>query len=346
MPDTNTIEKTLKKKVPQVIEKFTYIESSQIPLVEIPYEQIKETIIDPTTGLPYKGMILKGCFADLSNQTLNNNGRFYDVPKYLELVRLLKKQIHSAKGVYGEYEHPKGYAVFGPRISHKILDIWYDEKEMKVYGIVLLMNTEQGLKAQEVVRSGGRLAISARAAGEEIENPDGSKTAITKLLVTYDLVYHPGFSNALLEFVELNESQKMNQLAGKSKKGFSGVIYEKDLKEMDNIYAEFVALNESTSCFYEWLFESQQKSKFEQQQQQQIIEQNQTNDEDKYQKKLEKATDKDLTQSKKEVLNQMYESQQKIKRKLIGTNVTGNNVEDKAIFDNSAGFINNQNADL
>ena len=92
--------------MPDLINKFLYLESAQIPLTEIPFEQLKQTIIDPTTGTPYKGIVLEGIFAVLK-QDPNNNKRLYSIPEYLFLLQILKKQIFSSKGVYGELEHPK-----------------------------------------------------------------------------------------------------------------------------------------------------------------------------------------------------------------------------------------------
>lgn len=196
-------------------QKFLQIEAVQVPLEEVPFEQIRQRIIDPTTGEVYKGIVLQGIFADLTNSKANNNMRFYDVPSYLDMINLLALQIHSKKGVYGELEHPKGYSVNYNNVSHKLIDIWYNAEEKRVYGQVLLLNTPKGKIAQEIIRSGGQLGISARAAGEEITNSDGTKSAKTKLLTTYDLVYHPGFSASIVEFKQLNESQQELYLLGK-----------------------------------------------------------------------------------------------------------------------------------
>jgi len=319
--------------------RFLYIESNQIPLKEIPFDQIKEHIIDPTTGKPYKGIILEGIFAVLKEE-LNNNKRIYDIPKYLELVKILHKQIFSPKGVYGELEHPKTYSVDYRNVSHKILDIWYDEKTLCVMGRVMLLNTPNGLIAQEIIRSGGQLAISARAAGKEIKNPDGTFSAITELLTTYDLVYHPGFAAAVLEFRNLNESQKMMQEFSEQKAGFSAKIYEKDLKKIDLLYGEYISLNESQNCFYEWytknsanLLESvQQKSN--EKKDQEILEKNQTNDQKHIQKKLQKASDEDLSEDQKKQQIFFQEASFAQKKLKHSHSQLGN-----SFYDNSNGFI-------
>ena len=321
---------------PQIVsrERFLNISSDQIPLTEIPYGDLKANIIDPLTKRPYKGIVLEGVFADL-NQSVNNNNRVYDIPEYLKLLQILKKQIHSRKGVYGELEHPERYSVDYKLVSHKILDVWYNETEQKVYGRVLILsNTPNGKIAEDIIRSGGQLAISARAAGEEIKLSNGTKRAVTKLLVTFDLVYHPGFSAAVLEFKELNESQKIFADAGKSKTGFNTVIYEKQLKEIPSLYTEYISLNENTDCFMEWvgkkLNESQEESKTQTQKDEEKLQENEPNDQQKFQNKLSHATDKDLSEAKKMFQRQISQSQKDLK------NLS------RSFYDGSAGFVINE----
>jgi hypothetical protein len=341
------------REVPEIFKKFMLIESSQIPLTEINYEEVKQTIIDPTTGKPYKGIVLEGVFADLSNNSPNNNKRFYDIPTYLQLIQILRKQIFSPKGVYGELEHPEGYSVNSNNVSHKLLDVWYNESEQKVYGRILLLNRGNGLIAQEIIKSGGQLAISARAAGEEKKNPDGTFSCKVKLMTTFDLVYHPGFSTAVLNFKELNESQKFLTEVGNNKTGFSTIIYEDEIKNINNKYLEYISLNENQRyCFYEWLNlneaaseekridwsrkkdepvskEDKEKNKNDEKK----LEKNEPSDQQQYENKLTSEVD----ELKQCFINQLDNSQQKLKRKI--------SKQGNSFYDNSAGFIDNVSED-
>lgn len=312
-------------------ERYLDIDSSQVPLTEVPYDEIKMDLINPVTKKPYKGIILEGCFVDL-NPTPNNNMRIYDIPEYLRLLRMLKKQIHTRKGVYGELEHPKGYAVDFKNASHKLLDVWYIEEEKKIYGRLVILNKGNGLIAREIIESGGQLAISARAAGEETEQQNGTKKAVTKLLVTFDLVYHPGFASAVLNFKELNESQKFTQNISANKNGFSGRIYENELNHINDKYAEYI-LNENNSlCFYEWLFtKNLNESKQLEKQQQEILEKKESSTQEKLQKKLQEKTKQDLSE-KENFFNNVKQNQQKLKYARLGA----------SYYDNSAGFVTNE----
>lgn len=325
--------------------RFLYVESNQVPLTEIPWGDIKEGIIDPTTGKTYKGIVLEGCCVDLSNETSNNNNRFYDVPKYLEFLQILRKQIFSPKGVLGELEHPESYQVNPKNASHRLLDVWYDEQTKKAMVRLILLNTPNGLIAQEIIRSGGQLGISARAAGAERDNPDGTKYAVLKLLVTFDLVYHPGFSAAVLEFKCLNESQKFIQEASERKTGFAGVIFEGDLKKIKNKFSEYITLNECSSCFYEWflndLSESSKEENAANKNDEKVLAANEAGDKDKIESKLKTAAKEDLkegenpeeTQKFEEervhFIGQMQQQQQLVKRKNQG----------KSYYQGAAGFL-------
>jgi Prohead core protein protease. len=241
-----------------ISDKFMYVESPQIPLIKIEWGTIKHNVINPVTKKPYKGIVLEGIFADFNN--LNNNNRLYDIPQYLILLGELRKKIHSERGVYGELEHPKSYAVDYNNASHKILDVWYDENTKQVKGYVLLLNTPKGKIAQEIVETGGCLAISARAAGEEIDQPNGTKLGRVKLLTTYDLVYHPGFDSAVMKFKELNESEHAIHHIGSMKNGYSLIIANNEIKSLNESYNEYLKDDSvrpivsvgPSKCFFEW----------------------------------------------------------------------------------------------
>lgn len=332
---------------------FLYFDSPQIPLKEVPFGDLQANITDPTTGKPYKGIVLEGIFAQFSNEP-NNNKRIYDVDEYLKLLEIFKKQVLSKKGVYGELEHPDRYSVDYKCISHKIIDVWYVPETMCVMGRVLLLNTPNGKIAQEVVKSGGQLAISARAAGSEIKQSDGTFKAVTKLLTTYDLVYHPGFSTAVLEFKTLNESQQFIQNAGNTKQGYGFKVYSNQLGKISDIYSSYITLNESQEslidrrckCFQEYLMEKLYESSndSEEKNDQNILEKGDAPDQKQKQKQLQKAVDKELDNLKKQqdLHQSLFFEQIDTHQKKLADNYDINDI-DKAYFDDAAGFIDSSN---
>lgn len=216
---------------------FLYIESTMIPLVKmVDDDTLRQETINPITGKPYPGYILEGVFACLDS-TVNKNNRVYDKENYLYFVSLLRQTIHSKKGLYGELEHPDSYAINFNNVSHKILDIWFDEKTNCVMGRVLLLDTEKGRICKNIIDSGGQLAISGRAAGVEKQSNDGSKKCQLTLLVTYDIVYHPGFGErANLNFVKLNESIEFFKNNSENQNIHSFIIYNDKIKQLNESY--------------------------------------------------------------------------------------------------------------
>lgn len=314
---------------------YIYVESTQIPLNVVSNLNESANMINPATGQEYKGIILEGIFAELT-ATPNNNKRVYDIPQYIELVDKLKQQIDSEKGVYGELEHPDKYSINFNNVSHKIIDINYQKtpEGLKVFGKVLLLDTPKGKIAQEIVKSGGCLAISARAAGEEIQQSDGTYKAITRLLTTYDLVYHPGFSSAVLKFKQLNESQKVLQTAGEKKQGFGYKIYTDQLKNINESYSKFLSEGDRSKCFMEWLqpeltiknslFESKDIENSDEEK----LENNEPIDKKQEQNKLENAVEDELQES------QFWDDVESGQQLYLKRNKLGNTV-----YDNSAGFV-------
>ena len=254
------------------------------PLAPISSEFIRNSIINPLTNKPYDGIILFGEF--ISFGVVNNNNRIYEADNYLEYLKILKHTANSAKGLYGELEHPKDYPINYNNISHKILDFWYVPEENKVVGYVLLLDTPKGKIAQEVIKSGGQLGISARGGGSEIDQPDGIKKAILKLLITFDLVNHSGFTDSIMSFN--SDSKKFNPL------------------------------NESffyTTNNFVQLFESQLNSETQQlnKNDEEKLKNIQNSEQQQKQEKLSKAVDSELnecfnTEAEDEEINKIFES--------------------------------------
>jgi hypothetical protein len=357
---------------------FILIDYAENPLKRVENKDILKNMIDPTTGNPYEGgIVLEGEFASLS--VLNNNNRIYSEDNYLPFIEDLKKRVWSADGLYGEYEHPKNYSTDGKNVSHKILDVWYDKLQRKVFGIVLILNTTNGRNAMEVIKSGGRLGISARAGGKEIKNPNGTFTATIKMIVTFDLVWHPGFSSAKLGLVNLNESER-EPIQRKS----SFTIYETNLGELDNLYETYLLDKDRKTSFLEWvdmkqlfesfgpnidgdtvmLFEASQFQEGEkdgqqndnldgapvdskQQKMQDKLQDGQTNDQQQVEQQLSDAVDQELTQQQQAFTQQMKQAQIGLGRKMKNISQQAGAAkavgkfkkQGNSVFDGSAGFV-------
>lgn len=271
-------------------------------------------IINPFTNEIYDGLILSGCFAEMD--VVNNNSRFYTEENYLPFIEDLKKRIISNNGIFGTLEHPSSYSTNAKDISHKLIDIWYDKKDKKVYGTILVLNTPKGLIIKEIYKSNSWMCISARGGGKEYTQPDGTIKSVLQLLVTFDVVTHPGFSNAEItkiinpdllikdEFTNLNENNLELDF-------YSYVNYSDN---NENISTEKLFENNK------YLFETKRLSKeekLEEKNDTEILEKNEPSNKNSVENKLQSA-----------VQIQLKESDDELKKRIGGS----------AYYDNSAGF--------
>ena len=147
--------------------------------------------------------ILEGVFAELDK--LNRNSRIYTKEEYLKHLQYLRDDIRKGEPLLGELDHPEDrFEVKLKEVSHRILDIWYDQSKNVVMGKIELLNTPNGKLAQSIVDQGIPLHISSRAAG----SVNSDNTVSIQQIYTFDLVCKPGFAGAVLHRV--NESADSN----------------------------------------------------------------------------------------------------------------------------------------
>jgi hypothetical protein len=144
--------------------------------------------------------IFEGLCADFRR---NENDRVYSKDDYLSHLEYLKEQVEKST-LLGELDHPEGYQVSMKEVSHKVVDIYYDDTSEQVKIAIELIPTARGKDAMAIADSGVPLHISSRASGYIDES--GNVTLDT--IYTYDLVYQPGFKNAQLNRVNENSVLK------------------------------------------------------------------------------------------------------------------------------------------
>lgn len=274
------------------------------------------TITNPFTGNIYDGIILSGVFAEMD--VVNNNSRFYTEENYLPFVDELKKRILEQNGVLGTLEHPSNYSTNANDVSHKVIDIWYDNVTKKVHGTILVLNTPKGRIIREIYESGSYLSISARSGGKEIDQPNGTKKSVVQLMITFDVVTHPGFSTAKLDkiinpnmedgFMNLNESTNAEN------EFYSYITYTDN---SENVSTE--KLFESTNHIFEAARISKEE-KLEDKNDEDMLEKGDTAAKSRIQDNLQTA-----------VQQQLKESDEELKKRIgIGSG---------AYYDNAAGFM-------
>jgi hypothetical protein len=163
-------------------QKVWLFEQSNIPLQYVEKESNDERFV------------MMGMCADFNDE--NDNGRLYDKDDYLTHFDYLLPQIKKMT-LLGSSDHNEDYNVSMKDVSHVILDLWYDKDKNQVWIKIELIPTinGNGMDLIAMVKKGIPLFISSRATGYYTDK----KKVVIDTIYTYDVVYRPGFKNALLE---------------------------------------------------------------------------------------------------------------------------------------------------
>lgn len=169
--------------------------------------EIKLKRLNENEGSQFPKYKFSGVFTPCSypGHTLKNrNNRIYQEEEVLKHLGYLRDKIKTDGCILGELDHPEGrFEVYLKEASHKIIDLWWDQKTHCVMGTLELLPTPNGKIAMELIESGYPLYVSSRSAGDVDKNTD---EVIIYQIFTYDLVCTPGFAEAKLE--RINESFK------------------------------------------------------------------------------------------------------------------------------------------
>lgn len=136
-----------------------------------------------------KSMWLNGVC--MQSSIKNRNGRNYPLSEISEAVRNAAQRIKENNGIFGELDHPQSLQINSDRISHVITEMWMNGND--AYGKAKLLNTPMGLIAQELLKSGVKIGVSSRGAGNVTESGDVTGFQF----ITYDIVITPSAPGAM-----------------------------------------------------------------------------------------------------------------------------------------------------
>lgn len=141
----------------------------------------------------------------------NRNGRNYPLSEISAAVENAKQRIAENNGIFGELDHPPTLTINSDRISHVITEMWMSGND--AYGKAKLLNTPMGNIAQELLRSGVKIGVSSRGAGNVAESGEVNGFQF----VTYDIVITPSAPSAypglMYESLDTKLGQKVLTLA-------------------------------------------------------------------------------------------------------------------------------------
>lgn len=139
----------------------------------------------------------------------NRNGRNYPLTEIAGAVEAAKQRIKECNGIFGELDHPQSLNINSDRISHVITEMWMNGND--AYGKAKILNTPMGLIAQELLKSGVKIGVSSRGAGNV--NESGNVQGFQ--FITYDIVITPSAPGAMpgLMYESLQRQQKILTLS-------------------------------------------------------------------------------------------------------------------------------------
>lgn len=156
-----------------------------------------------------KSMWLNGVC--MQSSIKNRNGRNYPLKEISEAVLNAQTRIKENNGIFGELDHPQTLNINSDRISHVITEMWMSGND--AYGKAKLLNTPMGLIAQELLKSGVKIGVSSRGAGNVTESGDVNGFQF----VTYDIVITPSAPGAtpgmMYESLMSKQGQKVQTLS-------------------------------------------------------------------------------------------------------------------------------------
>lgn len=160
--------------------------SSPILLVEELAPTEAQMITESTTD--GKSMWLNGVC--MQSSIKNRNGRNYPLHEIAAAVESARQRIKENNGIFGELDHPQTLQINSDRISHVITEMWMSGND--AFGKAKLLNTPMGLIAQELLKSGVKIGVSSRGAGNVNESGDVQGFQF----ITYDIVITPSAPGA------------------------------------------------------------------------------------------------------------------------------------------------------
>lgn len=153
-----------------------------------------------------KSMWLNGIC--MQSSLKNRNGRNYPLSEITAAVQNAQQRIKECNGIFGELDHPQTLTINSDRISHVITEMWMNGND--AYGKAKLINTPMGNIAQELLRSGVKIGVSSRGAGNVNESGDVNGFQF----ITYDIVITPSAPNAYpgMVYESLEQAKNGNKI--------------------------------------------------------------------------------------------------------------------------------------
>ena len=139
----------------------------------------------------------------------NGNGRIYPYKTLLREIENYKKIIRENRAI-GSLDHEDSPIISLKTASHKVIDVWWNGKD--VMGKIKVLSGNMGPNLRSLVNDGVQIGISSRALGSLQESREGLIVEDDLQLICFDVVSEPSTSGAFMMPKMVNESLIREQL--------------------------------------------------------------------------------------------------------------------------------------
>tara|TARA_R110001583_G_scaffold31283_6_gene107142 strand:+ start:577 stop:1188 length:612 start_codon:yes stop_codon:yes gene_type:complete len=177
---------------------------------EVTPQAINESLTQNNGKLVVKGVLQRA-------EAKNQNGRVYPMETLMREAKKYASTFVKERRALGELDHPDSGVVNLNNVSHNVLDMGFQGKDL--VGTVEVLGTPSGNILKELFKAGIKLGISSRGMGSVKEVfSEGDNTLEVQPdfeLIAFDFVSNPSTHGAFL--APVNESKgniSINKFAG------------------------------------------------------------------------------------------------------------------------------------
>lgn len=159
----------------------------------ITFEPVKQTLSESLTG---KGpFVVKGILQRA--EATNQNGRSYPYNTLLREAQKYTEGFIKERRALGELDHPESQVVNLKNVSHNVIEMHWEGKDLM--GTVEVLSTPSGNILKELFRSNIRLGISSRGLGTIKKISEGVDQVQDDFeLIAFDFVSNPSTRGAFM----------------------------------------------------------------------------------------------------------------------------------------------------
>jgi hypothetical protein len=158
----------------------------------------------------------------------NGNGRVYPCEVLRKEITRYQTVIEDNRAL-GELDHPDDSVINLRNVSHLMVDVWWQGKD--VMGKLKVLDTPSGRILKDLVNAGVKLGISSRGLGSVKESMGKTYVQEDFELICFDIVSEPSTPNAFIAPDDGSGDGKISLKLAEAKENIIGDLFSKILKD-------------------------------------------------------------------------------------------------------------------